>query len=234
MLFIDEAYGLDPSRRSNNDFGGDVIDTLVEQIEGTSGQDLAVIFAGYKPQMEELFRNCQNPGLKRRFNLEEGLYFEDFNDDELRKILKDLIVNSSLSVDPSTLDYAVKLISMRRRLDDFGNAGECSALLDRAKMKLSSRKAKGGMIPRPNHLIMDDFTGEETTAEKAKQAFADLEATDHIMEIINELQDTMTEAKAQGRDPADIVDGLHMIFTGPPGTMNTPFLPFSSFSAYLY
>ena len=219
VLFIDEAYGLDPSRRQNG-FGGEVIDALVEGIEGSAGSDMAVVLAGYKPQMEELFRNCENPGLKRRFNLEEGLVFEDFSDDELRKILKDLVVNASLSIDPSTLDYAVKLIAQKRRMDDFGNAGECSALLDRAKMKLSARKT-AVTVPLPNHLIVKDFTGEETSAEKAKGAFADLEATDHIMDLINELEDTMLEAKAQGRDPASIVDDLHMIFTGPPGTGKT-------------
>ena len=238
-MFIDEAYGLDPSRRTN-DFGGDVIDTLVEHIEGTAGSDMAVILAGYQPEMEKLFRNCQNPGLKRRFNLDEGLLFEDFSDIELRKILKDLIVFSNLSIDPITLDHAIKIISMRRRLDDFGNAGECSALLDRAKMKLSSRKSLSSsrqqhnnnkyknnknvsvvVVDRPNHLIIEDFIGEETSAEKAKSAFADLEATNHIMEIINELEDMMIEAKTQNRDPANIVDGLHMIFTGPPGTGKT-------------
>ena len=42
---LKEAYGLDPSRRQNS-FGGDVIDTLVEKIEGNAGSDMAVILAG--------------------------------------------------------------------------------------------------------------------------------------------------------------------------------------------
>ena len=143
VLFIDEAYGLDPDRR-NNAFGGDVIDALVEQIDGSAGSDMAVVLAGYKPQMESLFRNCQNPGFKRRFNLDEAFLFEDFSDEELRKVLKDLIVKEELSIDPATLDHAMKLLITRRRLDDFGNAAECSALLDRAKMKLATRKANAG------------------------------------------------------------------------------------------
>ena len=51
------------------------------------------------------------------------------------------MVKAGLSAAPATLDYAVSLLSMQRRLDDFGNAGECSSLLDRAKTKLSARKA---------------------------------------------------------------------------------------------
>ena len=72
VLFIDEAYGLDPAR-NNNTHGGDVLDTLVEKMEGSAGQDLAVILAGYEPQMREMFKNCGNPGLHRRFNLDDAL-----------------------------------------------------------------------------------------------------------------------------------------------------------------
>ena len=71
VLFIDEAYGLDPAR-NNNTHGGDVLDTLVEKMEGSAGQDLAVILPGYE-QMREMFKNCGNPGLHRRFNLDDAL-----------------------------------------------------------------------------------------------------------------------------------------------------------------
>ena len=59
VLFIDEAYNLDPTR-ANNSYGNEVIDTLVECVEGNAGSDMCVILAGYKPQMEDMIRNCNN------------------------------------------------------------------------------------------------------------------------------------------------------------------------------
>jgi hypothetical protein len=83
-----EAYVLDPNRRGGNMYGGSVLDTIVEKIEGSAGSDMAVIMAGYEHQMHAMFRNSGNAGLNRRFNLSEALRFEDFSDNELLTILK--------------------------------------------------------------------------------------------------------------------------------------------------
>lgn len=260
-MFIDEAYGLDPSRR-NNGYGGDVLDTLVEKIEGSAGQDLAVIMAGYEPQMRELFKNCGNPGLNRRFNLDEALHFEDFSDEDLKKVLLGLLRKEGLRAELSVVNLAVGLISQRRRLDNFGNAGEVGQMLDRAKIKLAGRKqmaaeakhrrdvalaggattagvgmgrGRGGSshssnsgvsadIPTPEEcecdpyeLIDSDFINVETSAEKARDAFADLENVEHVLNLLQELEDTLHQAKSEGKSAADILDDAHMIFTGPVG-----------------
>ena len=133
------------------------------------------------------------------------------------------MIKDELSIDPFTLDEAIKKLGMLRRLEDFGNAGECSSLLDRAKMKLAARKSANprGNSLRPNHLLLEDFIGEETSADKARDAVSDLEAVDHILAIIEELEVMMRQAKKEGREPASIVDSAHMIFVGPPGIMLT-------------
>jgi hypothetical protein len=253
VLFIDEAYGLDPSRRGGGTggYGGDVLDTLVEKIEGSAGSDMCVILAGYDNRMRDMFRNCGNEGLKRRFNLDEALKFEDFSDDELRTILLSMICKEGLRANSKTVSLAIKLVSQRRRLDDFGNAGEVSQILDRAKVKLSMRRqlqsqtATPSSAPSTSHgrgsratttnvstgqvspdvcvagdfdmyeLIESDFISEETSAEKAREALADLENVDHIMRLLYELEDTLTLAKQEGKDVAEILNSAHMVFTGP-------------------
>jgi len=262
VLFIDEAYGLDPSRR-NNTYGGDVLDTLTEKLDGAAGSDMAVIMAGYHTEMASMFRNSGNQGLTRRFNLEEALVFEDFSDEDLKRVLMSGIRKESLRAEPSTIDLAVSQISQRRRLDGFGNAAEAEKILMRAKVKLSSRKQKaaenkarrsrpvaasqqtgrgGGALRSLNSfgpdeqdpvpaeedcecdpylLIDEDFIAEETSAEKAREAISDLENVEHVMAYIQELEDTIEQAKSEGRAAAEILDDMHMIFTGPPGTGKT-------------
>jgi hypothetical protein len=81
---------LDPTRRGNT-YGGSVLDTIVEKIEGAAGSDMAVIFAGYEEAINAMFRNAGNEGLARRFNLSEALKFDDFSDSELLTILKRMV-----------------------------------------------------------------------------------------------------------------------------------------------
>jgi DNA polymerase III delta prime subunit len=84
VLFIDEAYVLDPNRKGNQ-YGGNVLDTLVEKLEGEAGSDVAVILAGYSREMFDMLEI--NPGLRRRFNIDDfGVLFEDLSDTDLRKV----------------------------------------------------------------------------------------------------------------------------------------------------
>ena len=151
-----------------------MLDSIVEKINGSVGQDICLIFAGYKSQMEEMLRNVENPGITRRLNLSEAFYFEDFTDEEIKRVLKSQIIGSGLNVEPASLDFAVKEISKKRISDGFGNAGEAEQILTRAKLKLSSRlsKAPAGSIRNMKLLIQDDFAGEETSVLKAREAFA--------------------------------------------------------------
>ena len=71
-----------------------MLDTIVEKIEGAAGSDMAVIFAGYEAEINAMFRNAQNDGLARRFNLSEALRFEDFSDVELLTILKRMVMST--------------------------------------------------------------------------------------------------------------------------------------------
>ena len=82
VLIIDEAYALD-----DNLYGKQVLDTLVEKVQGSPSDDMAVLLLGYEEPMLKMIRN-QNPGLGRRFPKDYAFFFEDYDDRELMDILK--------------------------------------------------------------------------------------------------------------------------------------------------
>ena len=222
VLFIDEAYNLDPAR--SNSFGAEVLDVILEKIEANAGSDMCVILAGYKPQMDQLFRNVQNPGLKRRFNLGEAFYFEDFSDNEIREVLKKQIATNSLFADAVTLDHAIKLISQKRMEEGFGNAGEAEQMLNRAKLKLSSR-LQTGTVPASlqKTLTCDDFEGEVTSLAKAEAVFSDLQHTDHVMSVFKKFVAMCMVCDSEDRPRHSILSDCHLLFLGPPGTGKVSF-----------
>jgi hypothetical protein len=145
LLLIDEAYVLDPKRSAGGGFGAEVLDVLVEKLDAGACSDFALILAGYQPQMEEMFRNSGNEGLRRRLNLSEAFMFDDLSDADLRLVLKQQILSSGLAAEPTTLDAAVMVISKKRMQDGFGNAGEAEQILAQAKLKLSQRLSSSNL-----------------------------------------------------------------------------------------
>ena len=83
VLVIDEAYALN---EMTGKYGKEALDTLVAKVHNKPGDDIAVILCGYEPQIRQMLLD-QNPGLQRRFGLDDAFRFEDFSDDELRRIL---------------------------------------------------------------------------------------------------------------------------------------------------
>ena len=63
------------------------MDTIVEKVQNTESDNIAILLLGYEKQMREMLRN-QNPGLARRFNSDYPFMFEDYNQKELLDILK--------------------------------------------------------------------------------------------------------------------------------------------------
>ena len=83
VLVIDEAYSLSAAGGVGSGGGGGdpyrtaVVDTLVEQVQNVPGEDRCVLLLGYRAEMEEFMRGT-NPGLARRFALDNAFSFEDY------------------------------------------------------------------------------------------------------------------------------------------------------------
>ena len=86
--------------------GGDpyktaVIDTLVSRVQGDAGADRCVLLLGYRKEMERFIRRG-NPGLARRFQLENAFQFDDYDDQALLRILLRNVARRGKQRRPST------------------------------------------------------------------------------------------------------------------------------------
>lgn len=118
ILFIDEAYSL-TNQLGGNDFGQEVIDTLVKLMEDNRN-DLIVIVAGYKEEMKQFLD--ANPGLISRFN--KFISFEDYSSPELMDILSYMSEKDGIHLtDEARSDLLNQIVNMEaeKRLS-FGNA----------------------------------------------------------------------------------------------------------------
>jgi Cdc6-like AAA superfamily ATPase len=93
---------------------------------------------GYEEEMRRMFKNC-NPGLARRFQMENAFVFPDYNDIELLNILQHKAKAAGLRMDFDVAKRAVRSLSGARAKPHFGNAGAVENLLSGAKLQLQAR-----------------------------------------------------------------------------------------------
>ncbi|SPO02598.1 uncharacterized protein DNG_05271 [Cephalotrichum gorgonifer] len=146
VLIIDDAHTF--FTRDETSFLGDdldsfrraCIDTLVSRIHNKPGEDRSVILVGYADKMEEMFQKC-NPGLKRRFPLEEAFRFHDYDDSQLNEILRIKMAKEEITARKEALDVAAEVLRRARDRPNFGNGGDVDNLLNQAKVRFRERKA---------------------------------------------------------------------------------------------
>ena len=99
VLFIDEAYSLTGDRAGGDQYGQESVDTLVKEMEDRR-DDLVVIVAGYPAPMAAFI--AANPGLASRFRT--TIEFEDYTDDELVAILRQLAAGADYELEPEAVE----------------------------------------------------------------------------------------------------------------------------------
>lgn len=135
VLFIDEAYSLLDDKKGL--YGDEAINTIVQEMENAR-DDVIVIFAGYKNEMEEFVE--RNPGLSSRIAF--YVDFDDYSEDELLAITKLLARQNSIIIDESCDQKLLDIYKNARQNPSFGNGRYARNVLEKAKLNQASRIAK--------------------------------------------------------------------------------------------
>ena len=134
ILFIDEAYSLWDG--SSWDFGPEVISTLMKHMEDQR-EDLVIIFAGYKEEMEILLRS--NPGFSSR--IRHHLEFLDYNTEELIEIYKKFCEENSYKIHKDAMVPVKNIMTESKKLNNmkFGNGRFVRNVFEKTIEKLATR-----------------------------------------------------------------------------------------------
>ena len=224
---IDEAYMLDPYRTSNGT-GADsyrqaAIDTLVGEVQNSPGEDLCVILCGYQEEMELMLQRA-NPGLARRFPIEDAFIFEEFDLPQLEKVLElKMEKEVGCTMTPEAKQLAMQKLSFAKQQPKFGNGGEVDNLLGRAMANFRNRF---GNIPPEEQsgdvcfelADLDPAFKENFQAEDQIDAlFEGLVDVEDLKETFRGLARRSTSLRRNGRDPTRFMP-FYFVFKGTDNT----------------
>lgn len=147
VLIIDDAHmfyhgGRPGTTHESDEFRLSCIDVMISKIHNQPGEDRCVLLLGYPDMMEEMFQKC-NPGLRRRFPLEEAFRFQSYDDKTLNEILRLKMAKEEITADEGAMEVAAEVLRRARDRPNFGNGGDVDNLLNQAKTRYRARtKAK--------------------------------------------------------------------------------------------
>jgi AAA+ superfamily predicted ATPase len=219
VLVIDEAYSLYSGGKgptgSNDPYKTAVIDTIVEQVQATPGADIAVVLLGYQAEMESMMTKV-NPGLSRRFQIENAFHFPDFDDEALIRITVAKARQQQVTLDFAVAKRAVRALAKARAKPNFGNAGAVDNMLSKAVSRMQVRAGAAGC------LSVDDFeySGDGPDSESLGTLFDGLIGCNEVKRKMLELQSTVEFSLAQGKEATDSAS-FNYLFLGSPGTGKT-------------
>ncbi|KAF5345153.1 hypothetical protein D9758_009721 [Tetrapyrgos nigripes] len=208
VLVIDEAYmlyGGGKTGQQSDPYKTDVIDTIVAEDE-----------------MLDMFQNV-NPGLSRRFAIEDAFNFEDFSTDELRQILELKLKKQDLEVTPEAKKVALEVLERAKLRPNFGNGGEVENVLTKAKTNYMKR-IRGTSAPIKTVLEPSDFDPDFDRSARAgvnlEELFKDVVGCEDIVKKLRSYQNIAAQAKKRNKDIRKMVP-TSFVFKGPPGTGKT-------------
>ena len=150
VLFIDEAYYL-YKPDNERDYGAESIEILLQMMENNR-DDLVVILAGYKDNMDRFFQS--NPGMRSR--IAHHIDFPDYEPQELLAIAKLILAQQNYRLSAEAEKAFVEYLPLRMKMPQFANARSVRNALDRARLRQANRLyAQGGMLTREQLMTIE-------------------------------------------------------------------------------
>jgi SpoVK/Ycf46/Vps4 family AAA+-type ATPase len=228
VLFIDEAYALTEEGRGG--YGSESLEAILTRLEDDRDK-LVVIIAGYPEKMSHFLHS--NPGLKRRFPSENLIHFDDFDQNELTKILLDQLIFRELTL---TDDFTTILASLVNQLwikrdEMFGNAGEMRNLAEGID-RCHANRSISAQIDISEPLTIEDIPPSykhylPQTVSEHEEIFTELDelvGLANVKDFLKTLTYRLEFENLRYQDNSNLNNKPrinHMVFKGNPGTGKT-------------
>ena len=137
VLFVDEAYSLASKEGDESSFNAECIATLIQAMENYR-DDLVVIFAGYKKEMQGFLDS--NSGIVSRIGY--TMNFEDYTTDELIQIFKSMIGKAGFEIEEDAIEEIKNIINENKGTKNFGNARFVRNLYEKIVIKHATNMKK--------------------------------------------------------------------------------------------
>ena len=183
-----------------------------------------VIAAGYRTEMENLFRI--NVGFRSRFSY--FLNIEDYTPDQLYQIMEVFAQEKKYRFAPDAQELTLKMITeiYNAREKDFANGRTMRQLFDKIVAKQAERLQTVDISTLSNEQLMtitvDDIPYEAPKAVDYTECLAKLDGMVGLASVKKEISNLAAFLNLQiRRGESNTFQGKHYVFTGNPGTGKT-------------
>ena len=225
ILFVDEAYTLAPQNAAGerDNQGAQALEKLMKRMEDDRG-NFVVIAAGYRTEMENLFRI--NPGFRSRFNY--FLDIKDYTPEQLYQIMLLFAKEKKYIFSPEAEALAKKMIEemYNSRDKDFANGRTMRSLFDKICKRQAQRLQGESISTMSNEELMTiteaDVPYEAPQSVDVSDCLKQLDGLVGLKSVKKEIANLAAFLNLQiRRGETNTFQGKHYVFTGNPGTGKT-------------
>ena len=155
VLFIDEAYSLATGNGGEGSFNDECIATLIQAMENYR-DNLVVIFAGYKKEMQDFLDS--NSGIVSRIGY--TLDFKDYTVDQLMLIFKQMVNKAGFKIEDDAIEKAKEIVIEYKGSENFGNARFVRTLYEKVLIRHAKNMKNEENLEKLRTIYKDDISAE--------------------------------------------------------------------------